>query len=90
MSGMRYSIKVFLWQRRHCSVLCAYKRRNVYSLSMCFVRGLAFQDTRDKGTGERIVSLGDARNYSDRDKKEIIDNLYQPIDEAEAEEIMET
>ena len=36
------------------------------------------------------VSLGDARNYSDRDKKDIIDNLYQPIDEAEAEEIMET
>ena len=36
------------------------------------------------------VSLGDARNYSDRDKKEIIDSLYQPIGEAEAEEIMDT
>ena len=36
------------------------------------------------------VSLGDVRNYSDRDKKELIDNLYQPIDDAQAEEIMDT
>lgn len=36
------------------------------------------------------VSLGDVRNYSDRDQKELIDNLYQPIDDAEAEEIMQT
>lgn len=36
------------------------------------------------------VSLGDVRNYSDQDKKELIDNLYQPIDDAQAEEIMDT
>lgn len=38
----------------------------------------------------RNVSLGDVRNYSDQDKKDIIDNLYQPIDDTEAEQIMET
>lgn len=38
----------------------------------------------------RNVSLGDVRNYSDQDKKDIIDNLYQPIDDTEAEEIMDT
>lgn len=38
----------------------------------------------------RNVSLGDARNYSDQDKKDIIDNLYQPIDDAQAEQIMDT
>lgn len=44
-----------------------------------------------QGGGEvKNVSLGDARNYSDQQKKEIIDSLYQPIDEAEAEEIMDT
>lgn len=36
------------------------------------------------------ISLGDVRNYSDQDKKDIIDNLYQPISEAQAEEIMDT
>ncbi len=36
------------------------------------------------------VSLGDVRAYNDREKKELIDNLYQPIDDAEAEEIMQT
>lgn len=36
------------------------------------------------------VSLGDARNYSDKEKKDIIDNMYQQITDAEAEEIMET
>lgn len=41
--------------------------------------------------GERHnVSLGDVRNYSDQDKKDIIDNLYQPINDTEAEEIMDT
>lgn len=38
----------------------------------------------------RNVSLGDVRNYSDQDKKDIIDNLYQPIDDTEAEQIMDT
>lgn len=36
------------------------------------------------------VSLGDVRDYSDRDKKVLIDNLYQPISDAQAEEIMDT
>ena len=39
---------------------------------------------------QRSMPLGDVRALNDQEKKELIDNLYQPIDDAQAEEIMQT
>lgn len=39
---------------------------------------------------QRSMPLGDVRALNDKEKKELIDNLYQPIDDAQAEEIMQT